>query len=93
MSEPTDKLLQLRRAYAAKLPGKIEALRAAWRQSPPDLAALAALAHQLAGTAPSFGYQELGLLAATLEERLEAGVPADPGPVEAILERLAALAA
>jgi HPt (histidine-containing phosphotransfer) domain-containing protein len=66
-AEVESRLGAVTRNFARSLPARIETLRRAWRAAPPDLKGLRDAAHQLAGTAPCFGFRELGGHAAKVE--------------------------
>lgn len=101
MADFQAQLAALREAFAADLPGRLEALHAAWTA---DLDAGEAtrthfLAHRLAGSAGTFGYAALAQWARELERLLKAPAEEGRGPskeeatrAERILAALAPLA-
>ena len=72
---------KLLRGYVASLPDKQARIEACWLQvqatdfSPSSMAGLRDLAHRLAGSAGSYGFDSLGEAAATLDEALDIEVP------------------
>jgi HPt (histidine-containing phosphotransfer) domain-containing protein len=67
----TDPLAELRSRFVARTKDRVAALRAAVDREPNDEEAasmIASLAHQIAGTAGTFGYPALGRAAAALED-------------------------
>lgn len=83
-SQNTQRLLmELEAQFARKLPDRLRDIAAAWTEFNLDrdtarAGQLYRLVHQLAGSAASFGYGELGQRARALDERLRPHV-ADPG--------------
>ena len=71
---------QLTRQFIATLPEKRARFEASWNQvrasqwSPETLAQLRILAHKLAGSAGSYGLEELGALALSLDVALDSAV-------------------
>lgn len=65
------------RKYLASLPGKKAGIEACWQQVQAsdwhldEMAKFRLLVHRLAGSAGSYGLQELGVAAATLDESLK----------------------
>jgi len=88
----------LRTRYAASLPDKRAALLAAWQawrasdDAPAYLRELATQAHRLAGSAGSYGYDELGASASALD-RLVASLPHAPGDTARLDDAVRALLA
>ena len=78
--EAQDLQAQLTRQFIATLPEKRASLEASWNQvrasqwSPETLAQLRILAHKLAGSAGSYGFEELGALALNLDVALDSEV-------------------
>ena len=66
--------------FIASLPEKRAGIEASWKQiqasqwSPESLAQLKNLAHRLAGSAGSYGFEELGALALNLDVALDSEV-------------------
>jgi diguanylate cyclase (GGDEF)-like protein len=95
MTDPVDRALQqLQREYVSSLPARLEELRTdvlALRDGAPDVtASLRNRFHRLAGSGGSFGFAELSAIAREGERWLTGHqVPADPGGLLAIVERLA----
>lgn len=87
-----DRLAELRRGFAARLRERVEELDAAVAAVDDRQAAAVArvehLAHKLAGTAGSYGFHEVGEIAAELEALCGAGF--DPERAARITERLRA---
>jgi len=85
-----DKLAALRNGFAARLRervGKLEdAVEAACSRDDLGVHHTEALAHQLAGTAGSYGFVEVGELSAELEALCQSGFNADVA--RAIIDRL-----
>jgi hypothetical protein len=69
----TSKLQVLKERYRERLPKRVDAIQRAWEQR--DVATIVDLAHQLAGSAGTYGFQGVGDAARTLELRV-AGVGA-----------------
>lgn len=99
-----DRMEELRQRYAQSLPQKgrdIERCRQAWAQAPDDRAALIELhqqVHRLSGSAPAYGYDDIGALAqpidAAIAEWLRDGASRSPAELAAALApRLRALVA
>lgn len=76
---------ELRSAYRAGLPQKIDALGAAIADEDRDAAR--ALAHRLRGTSGSYGLPAVSAIAGAIEDALDARV-VDWGPVQKDLDRL-----
>ena len=94
------KLRQLRASYYAQLPERLDELRAAWsaalagEERRASLRTFQRLAHNLAGSAGTFGCPELGATARAIEELivdLDENWAAMPPRIEAISDRLASL--
>lgn len=72
---------KLLRAYAASLPEKQARIEECWLQvqatdfSPGSMSRFRDLAHRLAGSAGSYGFEALGEAAAALDEALDIEVP------------------
>lgn len=72
---------KLLRAYVASLPEKQARIEECWLQvqatdfSPGSMAGLRDLAHRLAGSAGSYGFDSLGEAAKTLDEALDIEAP------------------
>ncbi len=67
-----DPLADLRRRFVDRSRQRIKALGDALAVDAPDIEAIAPLAHQLAGSAGTFGYAALSRAAATLEDAVRA---------------------
>lgn len=67
-----DPLADLRRRFVDRARQRIAALGDAIVSDQPDSEAIAALAHQLAGSAGTFGYAKLSRAAAALEDAVQA---------------------
>jgi len=88
----------LRKRYADSLADKRAALVGAWETwrastgSPAHLRDLAMLAHRLAGSAGSYGYDELGACASALDRVATAlqDVPGDHAPLDGAMRALLA---
>ena len=76
---------ELRRAYRAALPPKVDALAEAIEREDRDVAS--ALAHRLRGTSGSYGLEAVSALAGAIEDALEARA-VDWGAVRAHCARL-----
>ena len=85
-----DKLAALRNGFAARLRERVEelqgAVEAACAQDDLGVRHTEVLAHQLAGTAGSYGFLEAGEISAELEALCVAGF--DPEAARALVERL-----
>jgi HPt (histidine-containing phosphotransfer) domain-containing protein len=107
MVEFDTRLADLSERYRASLPIKRANIEQAWhalagdRIDPLRLENLLRILHRIAGSAPSYGYPEIGRLASELEVRLEAlcsggslenpsGIPDLAGLLERLLAALAA---
>ncbi|UXI69189.1 Hpt domain-containing protein [Tahibacter amnicola] len=93
-----DRLDELRHRYAKSLPQKGRDLDAAWRRwlaSLEDRDALADLhqhVHRLSGSAPAYGFEDLGALAQPLDAMFAEWINADPAqrlPARALADRMA----
>jgi hypothetical protein len=76
MTAPSPRFAALRLRYAQALPEKrvdFERAWCAWHATPdePGAAMLQALAHRLAGSAPPYGYDALGVAARALDAMLD----------------------
>ncbi|MGH1341067.1 MAG: Hpt domain-containing protein [Nannocystales bacterium] len=85
-----DKLAALRNGFATRLRERVrvleDAVEAACSRDDLGVRQTEALAHQLAGTAGSYGFVEVGELSAELEALCQAGF--EPDAARAIIERL-----
>jgi HPt (histidine-containing phosphotransfer) domain-containing protein len=69
-SEPDPDFTMMRERFRTRLSGRLETLQAAWRDglnAEGGLRTIKRLAHDLVGSAATFGFPELGDIAATLE--------------------------
>jgi HPt (histidine-containing phosphotransfer) domain-containing protein len=88
----SDPLAELRGRFFERSRQRVATLRAALAADRPSVATIAPLAHQLAGSAGTFGYAALGRAAATLEDVARAaGSPGAPLDVALIRPHLLAL--
>lgn len=85
-ADPCDPLAALRERFRSRTRQRLAALHEALEQQPPSLATVAAVAHQLAGSAGTFGYRALSEAAAALEDAARAAArlsrTPDPRPIE-----------
>lgn len=72
---PVDELAGLRAAYVASLPGRVADLRDAFQRG--NWGRLGELAHQMKGSAPMYGFVELGKLMALVDQTCREGLPAE----------------
>lgn len=63
-----DPLADLRQRFVERTRSRVDRLRQAFSVEAPDIRLIAPLAHQLAGSAGTFGYARLGRAAAALED-------------------------
>jgi HPt (histidine-containing phosphotransfer) domain-containing protein len=68
LDEACDPLADLRRCFVERTRSRVELLRQALAATAPTVESIAPLAHQLAGSAGTFGYARLGRAAAALED-------------------------
>ena len=88
-----DPLADLRRRFVDRSRLRIAALDAALADDEPSVETIAPLAHQLAGSAGTFGYAALSRAAATLEDAVRCAGAAhariDPNPLRPLMLALA----
>jgi len=86
-------MLELIELFVSELPERVERVRAAWEER--RLEELQRLAHQLKGASPSYGYDELGRIAARLERSLvycsQDAIEAQAGTICEEIDELVAL--
>lgn len=93
-----DKLDELRLRYLRSLPQKGEDIRAQWdllRQRPHERALLTELhqqVHRLSGSAPAYGFDDIGALARPLDQRLSEWLRAGDGERDAVGDMVGSLA-
>lgn len=94
-----DKLDELRLRYLRSLPQKSVDIRAQWdllRQRPHERALLVELhqqVHRLSGSAPAYGFDDIGALARPLDQRLSEWLRADDGERDTVADLIGSLAA
>lgn len=94
-----DKLDELRLRYLRSLPQKSDDIRAQWellRRRPHERALLVELhqqVHRLSGSAPAYGFDEIGALARPLDQRLAEWLRSDADDRLAVSDLLELLAA
>jgi len=94
-----DKLDELRLRYLRSLPQKGDDIRAQWellRQRPDERAQLVELhqqVHRLSGSAPAYGFDEIGALARPIDQRLSEWLRSDADERAAVADLVGALAA
>jgi HPt (histidine-containing phosphotransfer) domain-containing protein len=94
-----DKLDELRLRYLRSLPQKGDDIRAQWellRQRPHERALLTELhqqVHRLSGSAPAYGFDDIGALARPLDQRLAEWLRAGEDERDAVTVLVGALAA
>lgn len=93
MADARDRLAALRNGFASRLRTRVaeleRAVEGAMAGHDAGVERSEQLAHKLAGTAGSFGFQDVGEVAAELEALCGAGF--DPVAARALLDRLRAL--
>ncbi len=93
-----DKLDELRLRYLRSLPQKCDDIRAQWdllRQRPHEQALLVELhqqVHRLSGSAPAYGFDDIGALARPLDQRLSEWLRAEVGERDAVSDLIGTLA-
>lgn len=94
-----DKLDELRLRYLRSLPQKSDDIRAQWDlldQRPHERALLVELhqqVHRLSGSAPAYGFDDIGALARPLDQRLSEWLRGEDGERDAVTDLIRTLAA
>jgi len=91
---PKDRLQKLRDSFAAQLPGKIAIIKESWEQvkalgaQSEETRQFGLMLHTLAGSAPSFGFKEIGLIVREMEKLIK-GIEENEKPTQEIRNKIA----
>jgi len=91
---PISRMQKLRESFAAQLPGKLAQIKENWEKvkvlgaQSEDTKQFALVLHTLAGSAPSFGFKEIGLIVREMEKLIK-GVEGDATPSQDIKNKMA----
>ena len=91
---PISRMQKLRERFAAQLPGKLAQIKENWEKvkvlgaQSEDTKQFALVLHTLAGSAPSFGFKEIGLIVREMEKLIK-GVEGDATHSQDIKNKMA----
>lgn len=91
---PKNRLQKLRESFAAQLPEKLAQIGESWEQvkvlgaQSEETKKFALMLHTLAGSAPSFGFKEIGLIVREMEKLIK-GIEGNAVPAQEIINKMA----